>query len=77
MSAIYADDLALFSTTREGLQAQLDALAAYCDMWGLTVSVPKTECMQVYTGPASSAPSAQRVTYNGVPIKWTASFRYL
>lgn len=74
---LYADDLALFSTTREGLQAQLDALAAYCDMWGLTVSVPKTEYMQVYTGPASSAPSAQRVTYKGVPIKWTASFRYL
>jgi hypothetical protein len=41
------------------------------------VSVPKTEYMQVYTGPASSAPSAQRVTYKGVPIKWTASFRYL
>ena len=59
------------------MQAQLDALARYCSTWGLTVSTCKTEHMQVFTGPTHLAPSATRVTYQGVPIKWTATFRYL
>jgi len=74
---LYADDLALFSETQAGLQAQLDALAEYSDAWGLTVSVPKTEHMQVYTGPVCHAPSAVHVTYRGLPVKWTPTFRYL
>jgi len=42
---LYADDLLVVSTTVEGLQRQLDALASYCKEWGLVVNTVKTEYM--------------------------------
>ena len=45
----YADDLALASTSVQGLQAQLDLLEAYSDHWGLTVNVKKTKVVAYST----------------------------
>ena len=39
----FADDMAIFSKTREGLQSGLDSLGEYCQKWGITVNVPKTK----------------------------------
>ena len=39
----FADDMAIFSKTREGLQRGLDSLGEYCQKWGITVNVPKTK----------------------------------
>lgn len=41
----YADDAALFSKTREGLQEGLDALYDYCQKWELVVNIEKTKVM--------------------------------
>ena len=40
---MFADDMALFSTTREGLQAGLNSLSKYCLKWGLTVNTEKNK----------------------------------
>ena len=42
---MYADDLVLISKSKEGLQAQLDALNVYCDEWELNINIDKTKIM--------------------------------
>jgi hypothetical protein len=84
---LYADDLALFSTTREGLQRQLNNLAAYCDEWGLTVAVSKTEHMTVDTrkmrrrvkklDPTTKRPQDPAVQYKGQDVPQTLHFKYV
>jgi hypothetical protein len=39
---LYADDLALISTSRGGLQRLLNELEAFCTVRGLTVNIDKT-----------------------------------
>ena len=40
---LYADDIVLLSTTKIGLQNQLDRLHEYCSSWGLSVNKTKTK----------------------------------
>ena len=40
---MFADDMAIFSTTIEGLQAGIDNLSKYCSKWGLTVNIIQTK----------------------------------
>jgi len=40
---LYADDLILMSTSPEGLQRQLDALASFCEQRQLTGNLSKTK----------------------------------
>ena len=40
---LYADDLILMSTSKEGLQRQLDVLASFCEQRLLTVNLSKTK----------------------------------
>ena len=42
-SLMYANDLVLMSTTPEGLQQQLDALASFCEQRQLTVNFSKAK----------------------------------
>jgi hypothetical protein len=42
---LYADDAALYSETREGLQEGLDILYDYCTCWKLTINTDKTKVM--------------------------------
>ena len=39
---LFADDLLLLSTSKQGLQNALDSLYHYCDKWNLTVNLDKT-----------------------------------
>jgi hypothetical protein len=43
---LYADDLAIFSTTPQGLQCSLDLLGKYCDKWRLAINTKKTKVIQ-------------------------------
>ena len=43
---MYADDLAILSTTQEGLQKGLDEPYKYCIEWKLDVNIEKTKCTQ-------------------------------
>ena len=36
---MYADDMAIFSTTKEGLQESLNSLSIYCEKWDISVNV--------------------------------------
>jgi hypothetical protein len=42
---LFADDLILLSTTKEGLQSSIDCLSEYCKMEKLTVNFDKTNAM--------------------------------
>jgi hypothetical protein len=42
---MFADDLILFSTTKEGLQKSLDTLDTYVKKWRLEINYKKTKCM--------------------------------
>ena len=47
---LYADDLILMSTSPEGLQRQLDALASFCDQRQLAVNLSKTKVVILRPG---------------------------
>ena len=42
---LYADDIALFSESKEGLQNGLCMLEEYCDRWILQINIHKTKMM--------------------------------
>ncbi len=42
---LYADDIALVSSTEEGLQHCIDRLHSYCKTWNLTINIKKTKVL--------------------------------
>jgi hypothetical protein len=72
---LYADDLALVSTSAKGLQAQLDVLQAYATKWRLTVNIGKTKAV-IFSARKSQVDSLPLV-YAGANIEVVESFRYL
>ena len=72
---LFADDMALFSDNRFGLQQGLDRLHDYCNTWGLTVNVEKTKCMVFKNGGRVSA--FDKWIYNGHALETVKGFRYL
>ena len=42
-SLLFADDLAIFSLTKNGLQEKLDILEKYCRQWDLNLNLKKTK----------------------------------
>ena len=40
---LYADDLVLFSDTKQGLQTQLNTLYSYCNDWCIEININKTK----------------------------------
>ena len=44
---MYADDLIIMSESHEGFQESFNRLEKYCEQWGLTVNVSKTEHMNL------------------------------
>ncbi len=40
---LYADDIALVSSTADGLQHCIDRLQSYCKTWNLTINIKKTK----------------------------------
>ncbi len=77
---MFADDVALLSTTREGLQRQLDALQAYAARWSLRVNTAKTKV--VIFNPLAN-PRARRhrdkydFTYDNSDLEICDTFNYL
>ncbi len=72
---LYADDLALLSTTPEGLQRQLDALHSFCLSSHLDVNLTKTDIV-VFNSPASAA-RPHTWTFGTAPVKISPSYCYL
>ncbi len=76
LALLYADDLALVSTSMAGLQAQLDVLHEYADRWGLTVNVDKTKAV-IYRAARAPVCSNPSLLYDGKSIEFVQSFKYL
>jgi hypothetical protein len=78
---LYADDMALLSTSAEGLQAQLALLEQYCERWGLTVNTVKTKLMLLSGAHTQklALETAQRagLTFGGAGLEAVSSFKYL
>ena len=70
---LFADDIALFSYSPQGLQAQLDILQAFCRQRGLTVNIAKTKVL-VFEHKRSNSPE---FTYEGQVIQQVELFKYL
>ena len=72
-SLSWADDLVIFSTTKEGLQNSLDKLNNYCDKWHLSVNTNKTKCMLLSPG-NSKMPN---FSLNGDTLENVTTYKYL
>lgn len=82
---LYADDLVLCSSSREGLQNQLHQLYEYCNQWGLTVNLKKTKAMhfnkkgilptECFKYNDNELEYAQTYKYLGIDIHCTGSFQ--
>ena len=73
---LYADDLALVSTSAEGLQSQLDLLHAYAAKWRMTVNIDKTKAV-VFRTTASTQVYPLQLVFDGACIEVVDSFCYL
>lgn len=70
---LFADDLALFSLSHSGLQAQLDVLEAFCQSRGLKVNVDKTKVI-VFSHRHTACPP---LVFEGEEIARVDAFKYL
>ena len=70
---LFADDLALFSHSHAGLQAQLDILHAFCKDRGLQVNIAKTKVMVFEHRHTECDP----FLYDGSEIARVEAFKYL
>jgi hypothetical protein len=70
----FADDAAAITTKREGMVEAVKNLVSIAADWGLSVSIPKTECLAVGTfSPEDVAP----IPVEGGEIKFVKKFKYL
>ena len=72
---LFADDMALFSETREGLQKGLDNLGNYCTKWGITVNTRKTKVVVFRKG--GKLGRLDVWSYMGRNIEVVTFFKYL
>ena len=72
---LFADDMVLFSHSKQGLQRGLDRLYNYCVDWGLIVNIQKTKCLVFKKGGKRSAQDIW--FYNGEPLETVLTFKYL
>ena len=70
---LYADDLIIFSRTREGLQNKLNILDSYCQEWCLSANPKKTKIM--YTGKNSGESAPFMV--GDASLEYTSHYKYL
>ena len=71
----FADDMAIFSETREGLQKGLNDLNDYCNKWGISVNIPKTKIVVFRRG--GRLGENDRWHFNGIYLEVVSAFKYL
>ena len=72
---LYADDIVLFSNSKENLQEGLDFLSNYCKRWKLKINVSKTKVMIFRRG--GRLPRDLAFYYEGEPLEIVSKFKYL
>lgn len=71
---LFANDIALIASSQEGLQRQLDALAAFCDRRHLTVNLGKTKVI-IFNGVNKT--SDFHFLFKGEEIEIVSTYTYL
>ena len=71
---LFADDIVLISSSPEGLQRQLDALALFCELRKLTVNRSKTKVM-IFNGVKKNLDF--RFLFKGEEVEITSTYTYL
>ena len=72
---MFADDMAVFSKSRKGLQNGLNALHEYCLKWGLKVNTSKTKCVAFKNGGRIGLLDSW--SYDGSNLETVNQFKYL
>ena len=72
---VFADDMAVISETKNGLQKGLNKLSEYCEMWGLSVNVAKTQCVAFKKNGRIARGDVW--TYRGERLPTVNQFKYL
>ena len=72
---MYADDMVMFSETKEGLQEGLRNLHQYCDTWGFKLNARKTKVVVFKKGGRLNRNYV--FNYNGINIEVVSYFKYL
>ena len=72
---LYADDLALFSSTQIGLQRLLNKLSEYCKKWRLKVNFNKTKIIVFRKG--GRLKKSEKWFLEGEQIETVSKFTYL
>ena len=71
---LFADDIVLLSSSLEGLQRQLDALALFCELQKLTLNLSKTKVM-IFNGVKKT--SNLHFLFEGEKVEITNIYTYL
>ena len=74
---MYADNLALLSTTAAGLQRQISVLEDYAKRWGLTINVAKTKAMVFSSNKSISRREQLMLDCAGGQVQVEDAFKYL
>ena len=72
---MFADDMAIFSTTIEGLQNGINNLSDYCRKWGLTVNILKTKIVVFRKG--GKIGDKEKWYFRGKIIEVVPTFKYV
>lgn len=71
---LFADDVVLLSSSLEGLQRQMDALALFCDLQQLAVNLGKTKVM-IFNGVKKTLDL--HFLFRGEEVEITSTYNYL
>ena len=72
-SLLFADDLVLFSTSKEDIQRALDILCSFCKRNKMEVNLDKTKVLKFRRG----GPFKEVFLYDGNPVQHCSSYNYL
>ena len=72
---LFADDIALISDTKSGLQGQLSLLSPFCKEYKIRMHIGKTKIVVFRKG--GRLRNTERWTYNGQNIEVISSFQYV
>ena len=72
---MFADDMAVFSESKEGLQIGIDNLQNYCKKWGITVNIAKTKVVVFKRGGRRARNDTW--SYDGNALEVVSQFKYL
>ena len=71
---MYADDLSLLSTSKDGLQSSLTSLHEYCHKWRLDINHKKSKVMVFSRG---TQKEKNKYTINNIPLDIVKDYKYL